>query len=85
MDPSTLIATNGASSDDEAIVAAVIREKFADALVPGCRIEFAPDEAEHSGAFVEDALNEADAADSSIDLADAMLTLVATGGREQMS
>jgi hypothetical protein len=45
-----------------------LREKLLDALVPGFAAEFDPDEAQRAGAFVEDALTEADAADSATDL-----------------
>ena len=47
---------------------AALREKLLDALVPGFAAEFDPDEAQRAGAFAEDALSEADAADSAIDL-----------------
>ncbi|VTU46123.1 hypothetical protein SRS16P2_00496 (plasmid) [Variovorax sp. SRS16] len=47
---------------------AALREKLTDALTPGFVAEFDPDEAERAGAFEEDALSEADAADSSEDL-----------------
>lgn len=46
----------------------VLREKLTDAMTPGLLVEFDPDEAERAGAFVEDALTEQEAADSSIDL-----------------
>ena len=39
-----------------------------DAMIPGAMVEFDPDEAERMGAFQEDALDEADAIESSIDL-----------------
>jgi len=45
-----------------------LSEKLLDALVPGFAAEFDPDEAQRAGAFAEDALSEADAADSAIDL-----------------
>lgn len=54
--------------DAKADQAAAIREKFIDALTPGFQAEFAPDEADQAGAFVEDALSEDDAAASGIDL-----------------
>ncbi|MGL5291358.1 MAG: conjugal transfer protein TraD [Vibrionaceae bacterium] len=50
----------------------VLFEKLADAQLPGYKAEFAPDEAELAGAFVEDALSEEDAFDSCIDLIEAM-------------
>lgn len=58
-------------NDDEANAADALREKLADAMTPGYQVEFDPDEAERAGAFVEDALSEADAAESGIDLIDA--------------
>lgn len=57
--------------DDETNAADALREKLADAMTPGYQVEFDPDEAERAGAFVEDALSEADAAESGIDLIDA--------------
>lgn len=59
------------SFDDEANSAAALREKLADAETPGFQAEFDPDEAARAGAFVEDALSEADALDTAIDLIDA--------------
>lgn len=59
---------------DEYLAAAAqadpVREKLSDAMTPGWEVEFDPDEAERAGAFVEDALGEAEAADSSTDLPD---------------
>ena len=46
----------------------VLAEKLTDAMIPGAMVEFDPDEAERIGAFQEDALDEADAIESSIDL-----------------
>jgi hypothetical protein len=46
---------------------AALREKLADALIPGFQVEFDPDEAEQVGAFQEDALSEQDALDSAVD------------------
>jgi hypothetical protein len=51
----------------DAVSPAILREKLIDALTPGYQAEFDPDEAEQAGAFVEDALSEEDAAESSID------------------
>jgi len=48
----------------------VLAEKLADAMVPGAIVEFDPEEAERAGAFVEDALSEADALESSVDSID---------------
>lgn len=45
----------------------LIADKFTDAETPGYESEFSPDEAAQAGAFVEDALSEADAKDSAID------------------
>lgn len=57
--------------DDAADTAASIQEKLLDAMTPGYRVEFTPEEAELVGAFSEDALSEADALDAGADLADA--------------
>lgn len=59
------------SFDDAANAAAALREKLADAETPGFQAEFDPDEAARAGAFAEDALSEADALDTAIDLTDA--------------
>lgn len=56
--------------DDQANAVEALREKLADAQTPGFQVEFDPDEAELAGAFVEDALSEQDAAESSADLID---------------
>jgi predicted methyltransferase MtxX (methanogen marker protein 4) len=45
----------------------VIDEKLLDAEIPGFQAEFDPIEAEQLGAFIEDALSEQDALDSSSD------------------
>lgn len=50
--------------------AAALREKLADAEIPGFQVEFDPFEAELAGAFVEDALSEEDAIESAIDRSD---------------
>ena len=50
---------------------AALLEKLTDSLIPGLQVEFDPEEAEQAGAFVEDALSEKDAMESSIDLLDA--------------
>ena len=48
-----------ASDDDlSAALDALVRDKLADAATPGFEVEFDPDEAEHAGAFVEDAREE---------------------------
>lgn len=54
--------------DDALSAAEALREKLIDALIPGYQVEFDPEEAERAGAFVEDALSEPDAAQSSLDL-----------------
>lgn len=54
--------------DDALSAAEALREKLIDALIPGYQAEFDPEEAERAGAFVEDALSEPDAAESSLDL-----------------
>lgn len=46
----------------------VLLEKLADASTPGYQVEFDPEEAERAGAFIEDALSEEDAMESSVDL-----------------
>jgi len=48
----------------------VLAEKLTDAMVPGAIVEFDPEEAERAGAFVEDALSESDALESSVDSID---------------
>ncbi len=53
---------------DRASAADPIRDKLIDAWTPGFQAEFDPDEAERAGAFIEDALSEADAAASVDDL-----------------
>jgi hypothetical protein len=45
----------------------VLEEKLFDAEIPGFQAEFDPEEAEQLGAFIEDALSEQDALDSSSD------------------
>jgi hypothetical protein len=60
-----------APRDDLASASAILRDKLADALIPGYQVEFDPEDAEQAGAFVEDALSEQDAMDSDVDLVDA--------------
>lgn len=48
-------------------VADTVHDKLVDALVPNFQAEFDPIEAEIAGAFVEDALSEADAEASTLD------------------
>lgn len=45
---------------------AIIRAKLLDAETPGFQAEFDPDEADKAGAFVEDALTETEALDSTL-------------------
>ena len=56
--------------DDQANAKEVISEKLADLGTPGYQAEFDPLEAEQVGAFIEDAMTEEDALDSSSDLAE---------------
>ncbi len=60
-------ATGTEQETEDAVSPAILREKLIDALTPGYQAEFDPDEADQVGAFVEDALSEEDAAESSID------------------
>jgi len=52
---------------DNPDITEIIQEKLLDAEIPGFQAEFDPLEAERLGAFTEDALNEQDALDSTID------------------
>lgn len=54
--------------------AAILNEKLVDAMTPGYQAEFDPDEADFLGAFEEDALEEQDAIDSSIDVIEPALS-----------
>ena len=56
------------SIDDSVAGAEALPEKLSDALTPGYQVEFDPDEAVRAGAFTEDALSEADAIASDVDL-----------------
>jgi len=73
----------GTENDD---INAVILQKLIDADIPGFRVEFDPEEAELLGAFEEDALDEHDALDGSVDLYDGqtepsnLAYLVVSGG-----
>jgi len=58
------------NTKEEDIQRSAILEKLTDSLIPGLQVEFDPEEAEQAGAFVEDALSEKDALESSIDLQD---------------
>lgn len=48
-------------------ISATIAAKLVDAMTPGYRVEFDPFEAERAGAFMEDALSEADAVESQLE------------------
>ena len=61
---------NADNFGDNADSVDVLNEKMIDAMTPGAMVEFDPDEAERIGAFQEDALDESDALESSIDLED---------------
>ena len=61
------IERSGSDSDSQ-----TLREKLVDSLIPGFAAECDPEEAQQAGAFIEDALSEADAAESSIDLEGAL-------------
>lgn len=67
--------------DDTAASAGALLEKLTDALTPGYRAEFDPDEAERAGAFPEDALTEQDAAESDMDLVDATVPVFIDNGQ----
>lgn len=56
--------------DDEGNSTAATREKMTDILTPGYQAEFDPLEADSVGAFVEDAMSEGDALESTDDLID---------------
>lgn len=65
------VIENWDDEDPEAIAAEVLQEKLVDAMIPGYVVEFDPQEATNAGAFIEDALSEQDAAESTADLVDA--------------
>lgn len=66
--------------EDVAVSAAVVHEKITDGFTPGYQVEFTPEEADSAGAFVEDALSELDAVESSIDLPLANAAVAANDG-----
>jgi hypothetical protein len=79
---------NAETENDD--INAVILQKLTDADIPGFRVEFDPEEAELLGAFEEDALDEQDALDGSVDLYDGQIELsdvaylvVSGGGRHE--
>jgi hypothetical protein len=76
-EPNTLPAA--AAPADRSTALEAIREKLIDAMTPGYQVEFDPIEADRAGAFEEDALSEADALESALDLWDAS---AAAGARE---
>ncbi len=51
----------------------ILNQKLAAALHAGCIVEFDPDEAEHVGAFADDAITMEDALESTPDLLDETL------------
>jgi len=56
------------ANDEKILVDAVVIEKLIDAeSTPGLEVEFDPDEAEHAGAFEENAIDASDALESSVD------------------
>lgn len=57
----------GTAANDGSATADAVLEKLDDATTLGYLAEFDPAEAERAGAFVEDALSEADALDSTCD------------------
>jgi uncharacterized protein YdeI (YjbR/CyaY-like superfamily) len=61
------VSEHAPTVNDETNAAKALAEKLADALTPGLHVEFDPDEATMIGAFIEDALSEEDAAQSSFD------------------
>lgn len=60
--------------DDEGNSNAATREKMTDIMTPGYQAEFDPLEADNVGAFVEDAMSETDALESTDDLLDPELS-----------
>jgi hypothetical protein len=67
MDETTQNAIFDAGKD----AAEALSEKLTDADTPGYQVEFDPEEAELAGAFIEDAISEQDAIESSVDLLEA--------------
>lgn len=65
--PEAFAVLNQTAADANAL-----HEKLADALTPCFQAELDPEEAEHAGAFLENALSEQDAADSADDLCAAL-------------
>jgi len=64
--------------DESVTSAAVLREKLADAEIPGYQAEFDPEEAESAGAFLEDAMSEQDAIEGATDLMEIDDTMMPT-------
>ena len=67
-------------SGSQADVTEVLFEKLDDAMTPGYQTEFDPAEAEAVGAFVEDALSESDAVESSADIIDTFTVTIPSDG-----
>lgn len=59
---------NQQNTEQTASVTDVLAAKMLDADIPGMEVEFTPEEADLLGAFPEDALSEADALASSVDM-----------------
>ena len=53
--------TDQPKAQDAPTLDELVARKLADAEIPGAVVEFDPEEAERAGAFVEDAMSEADA------------------------
>jgi len=70
--PPDAASRDAASLDALRRTSEAVREKLTDALTPGFQAEFDPIEAEHAGAFEEDALSERDALESQADLIEAI-------------
>jgi hypothetical protein len=77
------VPQDGVAVASEEADARVLAEKLTDALTPGMVVEFDPEQAEQAGAFVEDALSEQDAAESSLDLVNATAPAVSGPTEEE--
>ncbi|TWI62546.1 hypothetical protein IP91_04067 [Pseudoduganella lurida] len=64
--------TSAGKTDGQDLLKDVVMEKLDDACTPGFAAPFTPEEARLAGAFVEDAITEEDAAESGIDLPEAL-------------
>lgn len=67
-------------SDGQTDITEVLFEKLNDAMTPAYQTEFDPAEAEAVGAFVEDALSESDAVESSADIIDTFTVTILSDG-----